>query len=265
MKIDFMQKFREKMKKIVNIIFKILNILFVILTIVLLFISIFKKEWFEMFIEWLKIVIQWLWFWNYLIVFFSSFIEAFPVLGVVVPGQNILMIVWGFFGNLSKYNLINVGILASVWAIFWNYIWYLLWKIYWDSFFEKYWNRFWIGLTEVKYLKKWIDKWWAWGIIFWKFHPLTRAFLPFIAWSMGMKSKSFMIYNIIGSIIWSITMVILGMIFVEYYKIILEYIWYIFLVIFICFWIYVYKYKKEEFMKYIQEKNEELERLTTKK
>ena len=60
-------------------------------------------------------------------------------------------------------------------------------------------------------------------------------------------------------------MVILGMIFVEYYKIILEYIWYIFLVIFICFWIYVYKYKKEEFMKYIQEKNEELERLTTKK
>lgn len=265
MKIDFMQKFREKMKKIVNIIFKILNILFVILTIVLLFISIFKKEWFEMFIEWLKIVIQWLWFWNYLIVFFSSFIEAFPVLGVVVPGQNILMIVWGFFGNLSKYNLINVGILASVWAIFWNYIWYLLWKIYWDSFFEKYWNRFWIGLTEVKYLKKWIDKWWAWGIIFWKFHPLTRAFLPFIAWSMGMKSKSFMIYNIIGSIIWSITMVILGMIFVEYYKIILEYIWYIFLVIFICFWIYVYKYKKEEFMKYIQEKNEELEKLTTKK
>ncbi len=265
MKIDFMQKFREKMKKIVNIIFKILNILFVILTIVLLFISIFKKEWFEMFIEWLKIVIQWLWFWNYLIVFFSSFIEAFPVLGVVVPGQNILMIVWGFFGNLSKYNLINVGILASVWAIFWNYIWYLLWKIYWDSFFEKYWNRFWIGLTEVKYLKKWIDKWWAWGIIFWKFHPLTRAFLPFIAWSMGMKSKSFMIYNIIGSIIWSITMVVLGMIFVEYYKIILEYIWYIFLVIFICFWIYVYKYKKEEFMKYIQEKNEELEKLTTKK
>lgn len=265
MKIDFMQKFREKIKKIVNIIFKILNILFVILTIVLLFISIFKKEWFEMFIEWLKIVIQWLWFWNYLIVFFSSFIEAFPVLGVVVPGQNILMIVWGFFGNLSKYNLINVGILASVWAIFWNYIWYLLWKIYWDSFFEKYWNRFWIGLTEVKYLKKWIDKWWAWGIIFWKFHPLTRAFLPFIAWSMGMKSKSFMIYNIIGSIIWSITMVILGMIFVEYYKIILEYIWYIFLVIFICFWIYVYKYKKEEFMKYIQEKNEELEKLTTKK
>ena len=265
MKIDFMQKFREKIKKIVNIIFKILNILFVILTIVLLFISIFKKEWFEMFIEWLKIVIQWLWFWNYLIVFFSSFIEAFPVLGVVVPGQTILMIVWGFFGNLSKYNLINVGILASVWAIFWNYIWYLLWKIYWDSFFEKYWNRFWIGLTEVKYLKKWIDKWWAWGIIFWKFHPLTRAFLPFIAWSMGMKSKSFMIYNIIGSIIWSITMVVLGMIFVEYYKIILEYIWYIFLVIFICFWIYVYKYKKEEFMKYIQEKNEELEKLTTKK
>lgn len=249
------------MKKFLSILLKIFNFLFILLSIFLLFVAIFKKEWFEAFIEWMKIVVEELGAWNYLIVFTSSFIEAFPVIWVVLPWQNILMVVWWFFGNLSQQNLIYVWILASLWAIFWNYIWYLLWKKYWDSFFEKYWNRFGIWLTEVKYLKKSIDKWWAIWIIFWKFHPITRAFLPFIAGSMGMKSKSFMIYNIIGSIIWSSTMVILWMIFVEYYKIILEYAGYIFTWILICIWIYIYKFKKEEFSQYLREKNSEMERL----
>lgn len=252
-------------KKILKFLFNLLNIIFIILMLVLAFISIFKQEWFELFIEWLKIQINWLWYWNYLIIFSSSFIEAFPVLWVVVPGQNILMIVWGFFGSLWKENLIYVGILASLWAILWNYVWYLLWKKYWDSFFEKYWNRFGVGTTEVKYLKKSIDKWWAWGIIFWKFHQITRAFLPFIAWSMWMKWKNFMIYNVIWSIIWATTMVVLGMVFVEYYKIILNYIWYILIWILALIWLYIYKFKKEEFKKYMIEKNEEMERLYGKK
>ena len=253
------------LKKILKFLFNLLNIFFIILMIVLAFISIFKKEWFELFIEWLKIVISDLWYWNYLIIFWSSFIEAFPVLWVVVPGQNILMIVWWFFGNISQTNLIYVWILASIWAILWNYVWYLLWKIYWDSFFEKYWNWFWVWLTEVKYLKKSIDKWWAWWVILWKFHNVARAFIPFIAWSMWMKSKSFMIHNIIGSIIWAVSMVVLWMIFVEYYKIILDYVWYGLLILLLAFGIYIYKYKKEEFKRYMVEKNEEMEKLYGKK
>lgn len=252
-------------KKILKFTFNLINILFIVLMLFLAFVSIFKKEWFELFIEWLKVVISWLWYWNYLIILISSFIEAFPVLWVVVPWQNILMIVWWFFGNISHKNLILVWIIASLWAILWNYVWYALGKKYGDSFFEKYWNRFGIWLTEVKYLKKSIHKWWAWGIIFWKFHQVTRAFLPFIAWSMWMKSKNFMIYNIIWSIIWATTMVVLGIIFVEYYKIILDYIWYVIIWILLIIAIYIYKFKREEFKKYMIEKNEEMERLYSKK
>ena len=248
-------------KKIIQAIFHIINILLIWLTIVLALISIFKKEWVEQFIEWMKLVIEWLWMWNFIIAWFSSLIEAFPVLWIVVPGQNILLIVWGFFWNISNTNLIYVIIIASIWAIIWNYIWYLLWKIYWDSFFKKYWNRFWIWLTEVRYLKKWIDKWWAWWIIVWKFHPMTRSFLPFIAGSMWMTSIRFMIYNVIWSIIRAITIILLWVLFVEYYKIILEYIWTIMIWVFAIIGLYIYKYKKKEFMQYMHEKNEELEKL----
>lgn len=252
---------KRTIKKIIKLLFQLLNVLFISLTVILSLISIFKKEWIEMFVEWMKVIINWLWFWNFIIAWLSSLIEAFPVLWVVVPGQNILLIVWWFFWNISSLNLFLVIIVASVWAIIWNYIWYILWKTYGDSFFKKYWNRFWIWLTEVKYIKKWITKWWAWWIIFWKFHPMTRAFLPFIAGSMWMQSTKFMIYNIIWSIVRSTTIILLWVIFVEYYKIILEYIWTIMLIVLTAVWLYVYKYKRKEFMIYINEKNQELDEL----
>ncbi len=255
---------KNLIKKIIKNIFHILNIILIWLTIIIAIISIFDKQLIIDLIKKLEILIQWLWNWNYLIAFSSSLIEAFPVLWVVVPGQNILLIVGSFFAKISTSNLIYIYIIASLWAIIWNYIWYLLWKIYWDSFFAKYWIWFWIWLTEVRYLKKWINKWWPLWITLWKFHPITRAFLPFIAWSMWMKSMTFMLYNILWSIIRSITIITLWVVFWKYYETIVNHIWKVMLVILFILWIYIYKYKKKEFMQYMEEKNAELEQIWKK-
>lgn len=251
-------------KQIIKILVNILNAFFITLTLALFFIAIFKKEWFELFIEWMKWEIAGLWMYNYLIVFWSAFIEAFPVIWVVVPWQNILLIVGWFFWEISSQNLIYVIIITSLWAIFWNYVWFLLGKKYWDSFFEKYGIRFGIGKTEVKYLKVWIDKWWALWITLGKFHPMTRAFLPFIAGTMGMKSMKFMIYNAIGSIIRASTIVIFWVIFAQYYKIFLEHSGKLSLAIFALIAWYIYYFKKEAFIKYWKEKNLEMEEFSKK-
>lgn len=252
-------------KQITQILFKVFNTLFIALSFALIFIAIFKKEWFEMFIEWLKVVIEWLGYWNYFIVFLSALIEAFPVIWIVLPGQNILLIVGGFFWDISYTNLIYVVIIASLWAILWNYIWYLLGIKYWDNFFEKYGIWFGIGQTEVKYLKKGIEKWGALGITFGKFHPMTRSFLPFIAGSMGMKSQKFMLSNALWSFIWASSMVIFWVIFVKYYKIFLEYAGTISTVLLIIIGLYIYFYKKKEFLQYWKEKNEEIEKMALEK
>jgi membrane protein DedA with SNARE-associated domain len=213
----------------------------------------------------MKEIISNLWDWNYLISFFSSAIESFPVLWIIFPWQNLLLIVWWFFWEINSYNLIWVILTASLWAIAWNWIWYILWVKYWDSFFEKYGIWFWIWTTEVKYLKSWIDKWWVWWITFWKFHPLTRAFLPFIAWSMWMKKTSFAIYNVIGSIVRASTIIIMWVFFAKYYEILLDYAWYIMLVIMWLIWIYIYYFKKEEFKQYLKEKEAEIDNIIDKK
>lgn len=234
-------------------------------TVALWLLSIFKPELVKEFIFWIEKIINVLWYWNYLIVFLSWLIESFPILWVVVPGQNILLIVWWFFSKLSQTNLIYVIIIASIWAIISNYLGYILWKIYWDTFFKKYGNWFWIWTTEIKYLKNWIKKWGPLGIILGKFHNITRAFLPFIAWSMWMNSTSFFIYNIIWSILRATTIVILGVMFANYYESIIDYMWYLMMWIMLIIWLYIYKFKKKEFLIYLKEKNEELDAQYSKK
>jgi membrane protein DedA with SNARE-associated domain len=82
---------------------------------------------------------------------------------------------------------------------------------------------------------------------------------------MGMKSGKFMLYNAIGSIIRATTIILLWVVFVEYYKILLEYSGTISLVVFGLIWGYIYKFKKKEFITYWQEKNAEMEELSRKK
>ncbi len=118
------------MKKTVDIIMKIL----IALTMVLAILSLVRPDLIKTFIEWVRQIISVLWNLNYLIVFTSSLIEAFPVLWVVVPWQNILLIVWWFFWEISNWNLVYVVIVACIWAIAWNYVGYWLGKIYWKLF-----------------------------------------------------------------------------------------------------------------------------------
>ena len=252
------------MKHVIKIMKKILDLFMKFLiafSIILALLAIIKPELIKDFIEWMREIIYLMWNYNYIIIFITSLIESFPVLWVVVPGQNILLIVWWFFSNIDVKNLYYVIIIASIWAILSNYIWYLLWKYYWDLFFKKYWLWFWIWQTEAKYLKSWIKKWWAWWIILWKFHNLTRAFVPFIAGSMWMKHRTFIIYNIIWSIIRATTIVILWVLFAEFYETIIDYFWYIMIWIMIITWLYIWKYKKKEFLKYMEEKNKEIEEM----
>lgn len=247
-------------KKILKHLASFIMNLLIFLSIWIAILTLFYPDMIKNWLEWVKEVVQGLGNWNYLIVFISSLIESFPVLWVVIPGQNILLAVWWFFAEQNKTTLYYVVLITSIWAIIWNFIGFYLWKIYWDSFFKKYGLWFWIWETELKYLEKGIEKWWPWGITFWKFHWLTRAFLPFIAGSMWMKSRTFMFYNVLGSIIRSVVMIIIWVLFAKYYKVVIDNAWKVMLVIMALTAFYIWKFKKTEFKKYMKEKNEEMER-----
>lgn len=75
-----------------------------------------------------------------------------------------------------------------------------------------------------------------------------------------MKKKTFWIYNVLGSIVWAGAMVILGIMFAKSYELIIDFFGYIMMALFVVLGLYIYKFKKKEFMKYMEEKNAEIER-----
>lgn len=241
--------------------FKALNFFFGLVIFALTAIAVFKPEYIERFIAWMERQINSLGAWNYAIAFTSSIIESFPVIGVLVPGQQVMLLVGGFFG---RDNLLPLILIAIIGALIGNAIGYFLGKWYGAGFLERYGDWFGLGRTELKYLHHQIEKNGAWFVIFGKFHNFTRAFVPFIAGSMGMHTGRFWIYNIIGSILWATTIITLGVAFVTYYKIILAYISYVLLGILIFVALYVYFFKREAFKKYLREKEAEIEEKSKK-
>lgn len=223
-------------------------------------ISLFKPSILEWLVEWIKIQIESLGKWNYLLAGVSALLESLPIIGSIVPGQVILMSAWGFYGGTGWAQFIGIMIAAITGSIVSNGIWYLLGKHYGEGFFKNY--GMWVGIqeTELKYMKKSVNTWGPGGIVLSKFHQHFRTFMPFIAGSMGLLSKKFWIYNVIASILWAATFVGIGIFFAEYYKEIIKYIQYIILGSMWAFAIYIWKFKKEAFLRYIEEKNKEIER-----
>lgn len=252
---------KKTYKKILNRVMQIINITLITLMIGLTIISLFRPDLVKEAIEWIKIQVENLWYWNYVIVWISSAIEWFPVLWVVIPGQNIMMIVWWFFG--TKYMIYTI-IAWAIWAIIWNEAGFLLGKNYWEKFLEKYWDWFGIGKTESKYLRSWVEKYWSFAVILGKFHNVARAFMPFIlAWA-NMKHSTFFAYNVIWSIVRSIVMISVWVFFAANYEKIVDYMWYIILAIMLASFAFIYFFKKEAFMKYMHEKQAELEEKSRK-
>ncbi len=249
------------MKKLVKWLMQIINIALIILMISLTIISIFRPDLVKDAIEWIKNEVQNLGYWNYVIVGISSAIEWFPVLGVVIPGQNIMMIVWGFFG--TKYMFYTI-IAWTIWAIAWNEAGFLLGKNYWEKFINKYWDWFGIGKTESKYLKSWVEKYGSFAVILAKFHNVARAFMPFIlAWA-NMKHRTFFLYNVIGSAVRAATMICIWVVFAANYEKIIDYMGYIIAWIMLASFAFIYFFKKEAFMKYLAEKQAEIEEKSKK-
>ena len=244
------------LKKIFHFVTKALIIFFLILTFVFIYLSIFDKQVILNWLDWIKHIVAKLWYWNYLIIFIFGFIESFPLVWISVPWQTVLLTVAGFLW----YNHMYLAIFsASLWALLGNFTWYLLGVKYWETFFDRYWKFIGVTKTDVKYVKKWIEKHGWLLVILGKFHNMFRAFVPFIAGSSNMKTKHFTLFNIIGSILRAVVMVLLGVFFVQNAETILNNIWKILLVLVIWLLAYIYFFKKEEFMKYLKEKQAEME------
>lgn len=170
-------------------------------------------------LHWLEQSVNNLGNWNYLVVVACWVLESLPLLWVIIPWQNMVIIIWWFFG---KSHIISLIIIATISVYVWHVIGYLAWKKYWLKIIEKLWPSVWFSKNKIEILEIQMEKRWGLFLVLWTFYNMTRAFVPFIAWAMNMEKRKFAFYNFIWSLLWAVVVIVIWVMFSSHYELLVE-------------------------------------------
>ncbi|MCZ8143942.1 DedA family protein [Flavobacterium sp.] len=159
------------------------------------------------------------------VVLFIVFAETGLLAGFFLPGDSLLFLC-GIYSELlmrdfsTGSDFVNVTILASMVAlmgIVGNMFGYWFGKKSGSYLYKREDSLF----FKKKYLyqsKEFFDKYGSRAVVFGRFLPIVRTFAPVIAGIVEMDRKKFMFYNILGSVLWSVTMIFAGHYLYELFK-----------------------------------------------
>lgn len=150
--------------------------------------------------EYLNVMVQNYGIWTYSIIFLIIFCETGLVVTPFLPGDSILFTV-GALASTGSLKLLPLFLIFYLAAILGDTVNYFIGKKIGHSIFQKE-N---IKYINKKYLKKAHDFYKNHGsmtIVLGRFIPIIRTFVPFVAGIGEMNYSKFIIYNMIGGVLW---------------------------------------------------------------
>lgn len=151
------------------------------------------------------------------VVLFIIFAETGLLAGFFLPGDSLLFLC-GIYSQalMQEFSLgndfLNVTLLATfvtIMGIIGNMVGYWFGIKSGGYLFRKE-DTFFFKKKYLYQSKDFFDKYGTKAIVFARFLPVLRTFAPVIAGIVEMNKKKFMFYNIVGSILWSFTLIFAG-------------------------------------------------------
>jgi len=144
---------------------------------------------------------------------FIIFAETGLFVGFFLPGDSLLFAAGIYMTDLAReffgLHWIFIIILVTIASVLWNYVGYWFGRKTGPLLFER--KETW--LFKRKHLvraKDFYDHYGKGTIFLAKFLPIIRTFAPIVAGIVKMDRKTFVFYNIIGSICWVSSMMLGG-------------------------------------------------------
>lgn len=149
--------------------------------------------------------------WVYLIVFLIIFCETGLVVTPFLPGDSLLFVLGTFASNgpLNIWALLAILLIAAILGDSVNY--YIGHRLA-----PKVFNNEKIPFIKREYLertKKFYEKYGGKTIIIARFVPIVRTFAPFLAGVGSMKYLTFFFYNVVGAVLWVVSLTLAGYFF----------------------------------------------------
>jgi undecaprenyl-diphosphatase len=150
--------------------------------------------------------------WTYLIVGAFAFAETGAFVGLVVPGETVMLL----GGAVAGQGAIDIYLLIAI-------AWFSAWLGDTTSFFIgrrlgrefvlKNGPRFGVGHERFEKVEDYFSRHGGKTIFIGRFISLVRAFAPFIAGSSGMRYRAFVPYSILGTGLWASAHILVGYFF----------------------------------------------------
>lgn len=152
-----------------------------------------------------------------IVILFIIFAETGLFAGFFLPGDSLLFLAGIYSELLTKQisvgnDFLNVLLLSSLVAvagIFGNMVGYWF-GVKGGTYLYNKEDTFWFKEKYLLQSRDFFDKYGGKAIVFARFLPIFRTFAPIVAGIASMDKKKFMFNNILGSVLWSFSMILSG-------------------------------------------------------
>lgn len=138
--------------------------------------------------------------WTYGILFLIIFCETGLVVTPILPGDSLLFAV-GALAAKGGLDIFTVFVLLSIAAIIGDTVNYWIGKIVGPKVFSSESSRL-LNKEHLRRTHEFYEKYGGKTIIIARFMPIIRTFAPFVAGIGQMSYGKFLLYNVVGGLIW---------------------------------------------------------------
>jgi membrane protein DedA with SNARE-associated domain len=147
--------------------------------------------------------------WSYLIIFVAAALECAAFLGLLIPGES-LMLASGFFAQQGVLELDAVVLVAIPGAILGDNIGYQLGYRLGREWLLHHGSRFGLKPRRLEKAEAFFARHGSKAVFFGRFIGFARALVPFLAGASRMPYRQFMLYNAVGAVLWGLAFALLG-------------------------------------------------------
>ncbi len=150
--------------------------------------------------------------WTYLLVGVFAFAETGAFIGLLVPGETVMIL----GGAVAGQGAIDIYLLIAIaWACAFagDSTSFFVGRRLGRDFLMRHGPRFGVGRDRLEGVDDYFDRHGGKTIFLGRFVGFVRAFAPFIAGSSGMRYRAFVPYSILGTGIWVSSAILLGYLF----------------------------------------------------
>lgn len=152
-----------------------------------------------------------------LMILFIIFAETGLFAGFFLPGDSLLFLAGIYSELLTRQisvgndfiNVVLLSSLVSLAGVFGNMVGYWF-GVKGGTYLYNKEDTFWFKEKYLLQSRDFFEKYGGKAIVFARFLPIFRTFAPIVAGIAGMNKKKFMLNNILGSILWSFSMIFAG-------------------------------------------------------